>query len=94
MTNWSNVTSFEGLLLEANRYSDFWTAMFFMIWIVLMITFVPFGISVSLIGGSFAALLIGLFLVYMGLMAWQWLLMIVGVIIGVAIWDAMFAKRE
>ena len=94
MTNWSNIEDFEGLLLEANTYGEFWGAMFFMLWAIIVITFIPFGFPVALLGGSFAALLIGIFLVYMQLIGWNSVLMVIGVIIGTAIWEALFAKKE
>jgi len=43
--------------------------------------FPPYGTTIALLGGSFVAFLLGLFLVYMGLVAWKWLLTIIGVII-------------
>jgi hypothetical protein len=94
MTNWSTIDSFDGLLLEANRYGEFWSAMFFMLWAVLTITFLPFGISVALLASSFSVLLIGIFLVYMQLIGWASVMMPVGVIIGIAIWEALFSKKE
>jgi len=93
-TNWTNITTFDGYLTEANRYAPFWTGIMFMMWIVLVITFLPFGTSVALIGGSFLGLLLGLFLVYMNLVAWKWLLTFVGVIMVVIITDALFAKKD
>ena len=42
-TNWSNITTFDGYLSEANRFAPFWTGVLFMIWAVLVITFLPLG---------------------------------------------------
>ena len=93
-TNWTNITSFEGMLVEANRYAPFWTAVLFMIWAVLCITFMPFGFTVALLAGSFIGGLIGLFLVYMGLVAWKWVLMMFALVIALVIYETLFAKKE
>ena len=93
-TNWTNITDFQGLVTEANRYTPFWTGIFFMLWAVFTITFLPFGTSVAFLGGSFLALLLGIFLVYMNLIAWKILLMTVGVIILTVIVNTLFSKKE
>ena len=93
-TAWTNITTFEGLITAPNTYAPFWTGIMFMMWIVLIITFLPFGVSAALLGGSFLAFLLGLMLVYMGVVAWGWLLTFVGVIVGVIIFDALFAKKD
>jgi uncharacterized membrane protein len=93
-TNWTAINTFEDMLVEANKYSPFWLAILMMLWVTLVITFLPMGTSVALLGGSFLALVMGIFLVYMGLVGWKWLLMIVGVIIFTIIWDALNSKKE
>jgi uncharacterized membrane protein len=93
-TNWAAINTFEDMLVEANKYSPFWLAILMMLWVTLVITFLPMGTSVALLGGSFLALVMGIFLVYMGLVGWKWLLMIVGVIIFTIIWDALNSKKE
>jgi len=93
-TNWTAITTFEDLLLEANRTTPFWTAMLYMIWIVLMITFLPFGITPAILSSSFLAIVLGLFLSYAGLMPFKWLLTFIGVIIATIIYEALFAKKE
>lgn len=93
-TNWTAINTFEDMLVEANRNAPFWLVILMMIWVTMVITFLPIGTSVALLGGSFLALVIGIFLVYMGLVGWKWLLMIVGVIIFTIIWDALNSKKE
>ena len=93
-TNWTAITTFESLLTEANRFAPFWTAMLYMIWIVLMITFLPFGSTPAILSSSFLALVLGLFLAYAGLMPFKWLLTFVGVIVATIIGGALFAKKE
>jgi len=93
-TNWNNITTFEGLLTEANTFAPFWNGMLLMMWVILIITFLPFGTSVAFIGGSFSAFLIGLLLVYMGLVSWKILMIMVGVILLIIIVGGMFSKKE
>ena len=93
-TNWTAITTFEQLLSQANNYSPFWTGVLFMIWIVLIIMFIPYGTVTAVLGGSFLAILMGIFLLYMGLVAWKWVLAIFAVMVLVLIWEALFAKKE
>ena len=93
-TNWTSITSFEELLAETNTFAPFWTGVLFLIWIVLTITFLPLGTSIAFLGGSFLALVLGIFLGYMGLVAWKWILALAGVILLIVITDALFAKKE
>lgn len=94
MTNWSNITTFEQMLVEANAHSPFWTMMLFMMWAVLTITFMPFGTTVSLLAGSFLGGLIGLFLAYMGLVAWKWVLMLFALAIAIIIFETLWQRKE
>jgi len=93
-TNWTGITDVNGLLTEANSYAPFWGGMLYMVWFVLVITFIPFGIDIALIGGSFSAFTIGIFLVYMGLINFKWLLSMIGVIIATVILKTLFSKKE
>jgi len=93
-TNWSALNTFEQILVEANSYAPFWTGMLLMIWLVLVVIFLPFGTSVAFIGGSFMAFVVGLFLGYMGLVSWNILISMVGVIILIVIINAIVAKKE
>lgn len=94
MTNWTSVTTFEQMLVSANAYSPFWTMMLFMIWSVLMISFLPFGTTPALLAGSFLAGIIGLFLVYMDLVAWKWVLGLFSIAIVIILWETLFQKKE
>lgn len=86
--NWTNVTDTTSLLATANTNTGgwFWLNMLLMLWIVLGISFIPFGVYPALLGSSFLALIIGIFLAYMGLVAWTWVLGIIGVLIGIFFW--------
>jgi len=94
MTNWTNINSFETLLSSANTYSPFWTMMLFMMYFILVITFLPFGFTAAILAGSFMAGVIGLLLVYMGLVAWKWVIGLFGLIIAIIIWEALFSKKD
>ena len=81
-TDFSNMTSFEDMLVAANTNSPFWLGMLVMIFAVFLITFASFGgIAMGFLAASFVGFIIGLFLAYMGLVAWTWVLLIFGLLI-------------
>jgi hypothetical protein len=93
-TNWTNITTFESLLTEANRYSPFWGMMLFMVVSVFMITFLPFGFPVAVMVSCFIGLIIGIFLAFMGLVAWKWVIgLFAGLIITILI-EALTSKKD
>jgi len=81
--NWSNITDFGQVPAAANTASDgsFWVGMLYMIWIILILLTISYGFEVALLVSSFASLVIGLLLVYAGLVAWEWVTVFVGVLI-------------
>jgi Zn-dependent protease with chaperone function len=93
-TNWSAITTFEQILSEANKQAPFWTGILLMIWAVFVITFLPFGYLTAILSGSFLALITGIFLVYMDLVAWSWVLIILGVIVATIFYQLIFGKKE
>ena len=94
MVNWSNITTFEQMLSSANDTGPFWTMMLFMMWAVLFITFLPFGTMTALMGGSFVVFFIGLFLVYMGLVAWYWVLALFCLVVLAILWNTLHGKKD
>ena len=86
--SWSNVTTVSEMLQMANNSSGgwFWTAMLYMIFVILFVSMLNFGFYVSLLGASFTSLLLGVLLVYMGLVAWTWVAFFVGLIVLMFIW--------
>lgn len=82
--NWTNITSFAQIPQAANTTTGgyFWVGTLYMIWIILLILFAYFGFEVALLTSSFLALILGLLLVYTDLIAWQWCLTFVGLILG------------
>lgn len=81
--NWSNVTDLSSLPSLANTGTEgsFWMVILYMIWIILMLVIMAYGFEVSMLVSSFIALIIGLLLVYAGLIAWIWILPFLAVII-------------
>lgn len=80
--NWSNVTGIEQFPAQANvAYSGFWSTMMFMVWIILILILIEYGFEIAILAASFVMLIIGLILVYAGLVAWQYLMVFVAVII-------------
>lgn len=69
VVNWSNVTDFGQIAQEANTASSgsFWIGMFYMLWVILIFLFIPFGWEVSILVASFLMFVIGLLLAYAGL---------------------------
>jgi hypothetical protein len=94
MTNWTTIDSFPTLLSSANAYAPFWTMMLFMMWTILVITFLPYGFTAAILAGSFMAGVIGLLLAYMGLVAFKWVMGLFGIIIAMIIWEALFTKKD
>jgi len=81
--NWSNITDFGQVPAAANTVSggSFWVGMLFMMWIILMMILIGFGFEVAIITSSFIFLIISLLMVYAGLVAWEWSLTFVGILL-------------
>jgi len=93
--NWTNITSAEEVLAIANTQTGswFWTATLFMLWGVLIISMLAFGLPASLLGASFACFIIGVLLTYMGLVSWGWTIFFMGWIIIVIFYKIMTSKE-
>ena len=81
LTNWSAVGNIGDLLTEANSNSPFWLMVLGLITAVLFITFNKAGVIVAGLGALFLGFIVGLFLAYLGLVAWFWVLMLLGLLI-------------
>lgn len=81
--NWSNITDFGQVPAAANTASNssFWVGMFYMCWVILMFLFIGWGFEVAVVTASFIMFILGLLLVYAGLMAWAHLVSVVAVLI-------------
>ena len=93
MTAWQNITNFEDTLAAANDYSPFWTGMLFMIWAIILIITLPFGIEVAILTASFLGFIVGMFLTYMGLVAWGWTMTMFGLILATFIY-IMWSRKD
>lgn len=94
--NWTNVTTFNDILVGANTTTNgfFWTAMLWFIFIIVMISLIGFGFEVALLGASFVALISGIMLLYLGLVNFGLSLGIfIGIILLTFFWIA-YSNRE
>lgn len=75
--NGTNLTGFSDIPAQANIVTGgwFWTAMLFMMWIVLLILLIAYGFEIALMSSSFLGLILSLMLLYANLIAenWVWL---------------------
>jgi len=93
--NWSDVTTvgdFANLPNQNVGENMFWTAMLWMIYAILMISMLPMGFESAVLGASFACLMIGIIMVYLGIASWTWVVMFAGIIIAMFIW-IMYSQR-
>lgn len=81
--NWSNITDLGDVPAAANTASSgsFWVGMLYMMWVILILLTIGYGFEVSILVSTFAMLILGLLFVYAGLVAWQWVLTFVGVLV-------------
>lgn len=81
--NWTNITDFGQIPAAANTASGgtFWVGMLYMIWIILILLTSFFGFEIAILTSSFLSLILGIILVYAGLIAWKWVVTFVGVIL-------------
>ena len=94
MVNWSAVTSASDLLALPNQNTGggFWLGMLFMVFFILILLFANFGVEIAIVTSAFICLIMGIFLVYMNLMAWSYCLIFAG-IIALAILYIMWTKK-
>jgi len=83
-TNWSEITAAQDILQIANANSSgfFWTGMLYMLWVILLVIFIPLGgFEAAILTSGFIGGTIGLILLYSGLISWQWFLPLPGMIL-------------
>ena len=83
MVNWSTIITPAQLLAvpNTNTGGSFWSIVVYLVWVVLILAFLPFNIEVALLASSFIALIASILLVYMGLIAWPTVLFFVAFIL-------------
>lgn len=81
--NWTNMTSMADLPTLANTASggSFWVSMLYMIWIILILLVIAYGFEIALFTSSFICLVLGLLLVYAGLVNWIYVIVFAGIIL-------------
>lgn len=81
--NWSNLTSLNQIPAEANTSSGgyFWVSMLYMIWVLLILLLAYAGFEIAIITSTFIALIIGVVLVYSGLVDFMHLLLFLAVLL-------------
>lgn len=81
--SWVNATNFTSVMQIANDNSGghFWVGILYMFWFILTVGLSPFGLTSALLTSSFATFVSGFFLLYMGLISYQYLAFPVAVII-------------
>ena len=94
--NWSNISSPTALLNIPNQNTgdSFWTVTTFMIWVITLIIGSMINFEIGLLFGSFVALIFSIFMVYMGLMAWQSTLFFIGTIIFTILYIVWSSNRD
>lgn len=81
--NWSNMTDLSQIPAQANVVTGgfFWMTILYMLFVILLLIIMAYGFEVSLITSSFLCLVIGLLMVFAGLLAWIWVLPFIAAII-------------
>jgi len=94
--NWTNVTTWTGVLGTANTNTGswFWTMIMYAVFIIALLIFSAWGFEVAILASSFIALIFGIFLVYSGLVAWNWTLTFVGLILFMFFYIAWSSKKN
>ena len=94
-TNWTNVTTAIDVLSIPNSATGGWfyTGILFMIVFVVIIATIPFGITTALFLGGFIGLILGFFLVTLGLASLSWIATFVGLILLIAVYLA-YSNKE
>lgn len=93
--NWTNVTTWTNVLQTANTNSGswFWTLIMYGVFIISLLLFSSWGFETAIMGSSFIALVLGLFLVYADLVAFRWVLTFVGLILFMILYIAWSSKK-
>ena len=88
------MTTFEQIPQAANSSAPFWTVMLFMIVFIILISLSVYGIIAALLTASFIGLALGILLVYAGLIAWESVIVFLGVIIAIIIYIILFDTKN
>jgi len=83
INHFENATNLKDLLAipNANTGGFFWIGMLFMMWGIIIMAMIGFGVETAMLTASFVILIAGMFLVYLGLVSWTWLMTFLGIIL-------------
>lgn len=86
--DFQNVTTFKQILSVANYHTSGYAylGILVMLFAIFLINLLPFGIEIALLSSSFVTFVIGIFLVYLDLLAVQWLYYFIGLMLAVMIY--------
>lgn len=86
--NFTEIENLTGFLEVANTNTggSFWVGTIWMLWLIMFISMLGFGVEASLLGASFACFTIGVVLTYMGLLNWAYTAMFFGIILAIIFW--------
>ena len=81
--HFQNATNLKDLLAIPNATTGgmFWIGMLFMMWGIIIMAMIGFGVETAMLTASFVILIAGMFLVYLGLVSWTWLMTFLGIIL-------------
>jgi hypothetical protein len=87
-TNFSNITTMNDFLQSANSNAGnyLFTGILVMIYMILFLSMISFGIEASLLTASFITFIVALFMAYLGLVSW----MPVGACVGIIIFTIFY----
>ena len=97
ITNYfTNATDITTLMAIPNQQTGgwFWVGMQFMLWIVMWVVMLGFGLEVALVSSAFLSLVIGTFLVYMNLIAWKFLMFYLGIILAMLFYTTWNNRKD
>jgi len=96
VVNWTNITSPGALLAvpNTNTGGSFWSVVVWMVWVVLLLALLPFGIEVALLATAFFGIIAGMFLVNAGLIAWENVLFFVGELIFIILYIVWSTRKD
>jgi hypothetical protein len=86
--NWTDITTIQGTLGAANTVTGgwFWLGMLIMLDVIIFILLMNSGIEAAALAAGFFGLVLGILFAYMNLIAWQWVLAFVGLLVFVFIY--------
>lgn len=90
-----NVTDLKSMFEQVNSSVSYgWFALLFMMFVILAVSLIGFGVETAILTSAFISFVLALFLIYLGYISWTWGLMYLGLILGVIIWIIYHSPDE